>query len=144
MVLGRKTNFFVGKPKNQFFPKEKDDFVQKKQLFPRKKNCFYVKNQIFLGKRWFLAENQFFPRENQKNYLFRLWPHNLPKIFIFLFFGFSLGKNWFSYPKPSFSKEKVGFSHQNHLFPREKFAFLSKIIFFLGKSKKPYFWNLAA
>ena len=41
------------------------------------------------------------------------------KMFFLFFFGFS----W----------EKVGFSAQNHFFPRTKLVFLSKTIFFLGK-----------
>ena len=33
-----------------------------------------------------------------------------------------------------FPRKKIGFSAQNHLFPRKKLVFLSKTIFFLGKS----------
>ena len=52
---------------------------------------------------------------------------------------FFLGKSWFSCPEASFSWEKVGFPVQNHLFPRKKLVFLSKTIFFLGKTQKTIF-----
>ena len=113
MVLGRKTNFFLGKTKNQkktyfetlcgqtpkrlfFFPLEKDSFSRQNHLFPRKKLVFHAQTIFFLG------------------------------------------KSWFSCPKPFF-QEKVGFPVQNHLFPRKKLVFLSKTIFFLGKTKENIF-----
>ena len=54
MVLGRKTNFFLGKRW----------FWAENQLFPGKKMVLGKKNNFFLGKRWFWAEkNQLFPRK---------------------------------------------------------------------------------
>ena len=50
MVLGRKTNFFLGK----------DGFGQKNQPFPRKKMVLGRKTNLFLGKRWFWAEKPTF------------------------------------------------------------------------------------
>ena len=97
MVLGRKTNFFL----------EKDGFGQKNQFFLRKK--------MVLGRK-----NQLFPRENQKNHLFGVWPHSFPKD---VFFGFLV-----------FPRKKLVFLPKTIFFPRKKLVFLSKTIFFLGKS----------
>ena len=82
MVLGRKTNFFLGKTKKTIF----------------------LESGRIVYHFWFFV----FPR---KKLVFL--PKTLPKTMFFL------GKSWFFCPKPSFSWEKVGFSAQNHLFPRE-------------------------
>ena len=79
MVLGRKTNFFLGKTKknqkkhllgNYAAKLQKDCFL----VFPRKKLVFLPKTIFFLGKVSFSAQNHLFPR-----------------------------KNWFFCPKPTFS-----------------------------------------
>ena len=79
MVLGRKTNFFLGKTKknNHSFPKH--GFFG---FFG------FSKTMFFLGKSWFSAQNHLFPR---KKLVFQ------SKTIFFL------GKSWFSCPKPSFS-----------------------------------------
>ena len=77
MVLGRKTNCFLGKTKKT------------------KKN----KKTIFWETMW----------PNSKKIVFLVFP-----------------------------QEKVGFSAQNHLFPRKKLVLDRKTIFFLGKS---WFWT---
>ena len=89
MVLGRKTNFFLGKTKKTIFL-EFGRIVSQKMVFLEEKVGFSVQNH--LGKSWFF----------------------LPKT---IFFPVFLGKSWFSCPKPSFSQEKVGFPVQNHFFP---------------------------
>ena len=94
-------------------------------VLDRKTNFFLGKRWFGrenLGKRWFWREKPYFPRENKKNHLFGVWPHSVSKD---VFFWFSLGKSWFFTPKP--------------FFPRKKLVFLSKTIFFLGKTKKTIF-----
>ena len=139
MVLGRKTNFFLGKTKKPSF------WSLWPHSFP--KDVFFVVFLVFPRKRLvFSAQNHLFPR---KKLVF------LSKTIFFL------GKSWFSCPKPSFPYEKVGFPVQNHFFPRENqttiflvsdrivsqkmfflvflvfprknLVFLPKTIFFLGK-----------
>ena len=68
MVLGRKTNFFLGKAKNNLFR--------------------LSKTILFLGQIGFPLVNYLFPRKTQKH-LLRVWPHS---VFKDGFFGFSLGK----------------------------------------------------
>ena len=98
-----------------------------------------MKYQVFLGKIGFRVENQLFPR--QKTVLGRktnfflgktkkpkqkikniFWETMRPK-YKMMVFWFPLGKRWFSYPKPSW----------------KKLVFLSKTIFFLGKTKNTIF-----
>ena len=86
MVFGRKINI-LGK---RWFWAEKPTFSWEKDGFGQKTN-------FFLGKRWFWAEKktfsrekmvfgkQLFPRENQKNHNFELWPHVSQKIFLGVF-----------------------------------------------------------
>ena len=80
MVLGRKTNFFLGKTKKTIFLGFGRIVSQKMSflvflVFPRKKICFS-------------AQNHLFPRKN----------------FVFLSkTNFFLGKSWFFCPKPTFS-----------------------------------------
>ena len=78
MVLGRKTNFFLGKTKKTIFwetmrpnskkmvffgfPQEKIGFSAQNHLFPRKKLVFLPKTIFCLGKSWFSAQNHLFPR----------------------------------------------------------------------------------
>ena len=131
MILGRKTNFFLGK---RWFWCEKTNFFLEKwfwaenQFVPRKK-MVWAERQFFpqkkLGKRRFWEGKPFFRRENQITLSLdfgrivsnRCFPRKklvfLPKTIFFL------GKSWFFTPKPSFPLEKVGLSAQNHLFPRE-------------------------
>ena len=78
---------------------------RKNKFFPRKKMVLGRKTNFFLGK-------------TKKNNLFGVWPHSFPKDGFFLVFP----------------RKKLGFSAQNHLFHRKKLVFLSKTIFFLGKS----------
>ena len=55
MVLGRKTNFFLGKTKKTIFL-EFGRIVSQKMVFlvfPRKKLVFLPKTIFFLGKSWF-------------------------------------------------------------------------------------------
>ena len=121
------------------------------------------KTNFFLGKRWFWAEKPTFSWENQKNHLFRVWPHSFPKDVFFGFFWFSqeklvflsktiffLGKSWCSLSKTIFflgkTKKKTIFLVSDRIvsqkmfflvflvFPRKKLVFLPKTIFFLGKS----------
>ena len=62
-------------------------------------------------------KTNFFPRQNQKNIMLNFGGIVSQKmVFVFLF---SLGKSWFSFPKPSFSWEKVGFPVENHFFLRK-------------------------
>ena len=62
MVLGRKTNFFLGKTKkkhllgNYAAKLQKDCFL----VFPRKKLVFLPKTIFFLGKVSFSAQNHLF------------------------------------------------------------------------------------
>ena len=58
---------------------------------------------------------------------------------IFLEFGRIVSQKMVFFGFFGFSQEKVGFSAQNHLFPRKKLVFLSKTIFFVGKTKKTIF-----
>ena len=68
MVLGRKTNFFLRKTKKTKTKHllghyaarlQKDGFL----VFPRKKMVLDRKTNYFLGKKWFCAEKQLFPRK---------------------------------------------------------------------------------
>ena len=109
MVLGRKTNFFLGKtttikkpsfetlcgqmPKRLFFvfPRKrlvfhaKTIFPRKKLVFhaqtifffPRQKLVFLSKTIFLLRKNGFPVQNHLFPRENQNNHLFGVWPHSV-------------------------------------------------------------------
>ena len=85
MVLGRKTNIFLGKRW----------FWAEKQLFPRKK--------MVLGRK-----TNFFPK-TKKNKTKILWETVRPKSQKMFFFGFP--------------EEKDGFEQENQLFPRKKMAF---------------------
>ena len=123
-----------------------------------------MKNRVLPGKDGFGKESQLFPslgktkkNKNKKKKSFGRLCGQSPK-YCFLS---SLGKSWFSFPKPSFSWEKLVlhaktifflgkswfstpkpcFSAQNHLFPRKKLAFLSKTILFPGKTKRTIFWE---
>ena len=67
-------------------------------VFPRKKLVFFCPKPSFSWEKvGFSAENHLFPRENQKNHLFGVWPHSVSKdgFFGFLVFprkvGFGLG-----------------------------------------------------
>ena len=59
MVLGRKTNFFLGKTKKKTIFLEFGRIVSQKMVFfvflvfPRKKLVFLPKTIFFLGKSWF-------------------------------------------------------------------------------------------
>ena len=135
MVLGRKTNFFLGKKEKPIgfskkivflvFPRKKLVFSAQNHLFPRKKMVFLSKTNFFLGK--------------PKNHLFRVWPHSFPKDVFFGFFGFPR-KSWFFCPKPFFFLGKSWCSLSKTIFfLRKKLVFPSKTIFFLGKTKKTIF-----
>ena len=111
MVLDRKTNFFLGKRwfgrenlgkrwfwrEKPYFPREnkknhlfgvwphsvsKDVFFL---VFPRKKLVFHAKTIFSQEKVGFPVQNHLFPRENQKDHLFGVWPHSVSKDG---FFGF--------------------------------------------------------
>ena len=105
MVLGRKTNFFLGQTKKTkkkkkhllrhyaarhqkdgflVFPREKDGFGQENQLFPRKKDGFGQKNQLFPRKKMVLGRKT----------------------------NFFLGKRWFWQKNQLFPSE----NQKNHLF----------------------------
>ena len=60
MVLGRKTNFFLGKTKKNQKKHLLGDYAAKLQkdvflVFPRKKLVFLPKTILFLGKSWFFC-----------------------------------------------------------------------------------------
>ena len=62
MVLGQKTNFFLGKTKKTIFL-EFGHIVSQKMVFlvfPRKKLVFRSKTIFFLGKTWFFGPQPFF------------------------------------------------------------------------------------
>ena len=150
-VLGRKTNFFLGKIKKTILL----DFgriVYQKMFFlvvPRKKLVFLPKSIFSLGKSWFFSrQNHLFPRKKlvflpktivfpgktQKTILFGVWLHSVSKN---IFFGFlSLGKGWFWTGKPTSSYEKNGFGVKKQLFPRKKMVLGRKTNFSRGKTKK--------
>ena len=105
MVLGRKTNFFLGKTTKKqkkhllghyAARHQKDGFLvfpRKKMVLDRKTNFFLGKRwfwtgktNFFLGKRWFWAEKtNFFSRKNQKTHLLGNYAAKLQKDG---FFGF--------------------------------------------------------
>ena len=90
MVLGRKTNFFLGKTKKHILwdttrPKSK------LMVFPRKKLIFHAETIFSLEKNWFFCSKPFFPRKK----MVLVWKTNFPK-------------------------DKDGFGIQNQLFPRKK------------------------
>ena len=63
MVLGRKTNFFLGKTKKHIFwdttrPKSK------LMVFPRKKLIFHAETIFSLEKNWFFCSKPFFLGKN--------------------------------------------------------------------------------
>ena len=117
MVLDRKANFFLAKTKKHMCwetirpNSKKMGFL----VFPRKKLVFHAETN-FVGRKtnFFLAENGFGLKTN---------------FFLVVFLWFSLGKSWFSGPKPSFSWEKVGVSARNHLFPRKTWYFTPRHLF---------------
>ena len=152
MVLGRKTNFFLGK--KMVLGGKTNFFLGKTKRNPKNHllgnyAAKLTKRWVFwfsLGKRWFwAAQNQLFPR---KKMVF------LPKTIFFL------GKRWFFWQKTNFflgknkkpkkkKKHLLGNYAQNHLvflgkswfwaaqnqlFPRKKMVFLPQTIFLLGKS----------
>ena len=125
MVLDRKTNFFLGKTKEKktafgklcgqtpkrwffWFSLGKSWFLVEKPIFSQEKDGFGPKNQDGFG-----AKNQLFPRENQKNNFFGVWPYSFPKMFFLVFPRnklvfrskpiFFLEQIWFFGPEPSFS-----------------------------------------
>ena len=56
MVLGRKTDFFLGKAKKtSFWTWKKLVFPSQNHLFPRKKLVFHAKTIFSLGKSWFFC-----------------------------------------------------------------------------------------
>ena len=64
MVLGKKTNFSCGKLKNPSFETLCGQTPKSFCLFSlRKKMVLDGKTNFFLGKRWFRAKNQLFPRK---------------------------------------------------------------------------------
>ena len=123
------------------------DFFRGKRWFWDRKTNF------FLGKRWFGREkqifslekdgfgvkNHLFPRENQKNHLFGVWPHSVSKIFFFWFFWFFPRKKLVFLSRTIFFLGKSLFSCPKPSFPRKKLVFLSETIFFLGKTEKTIF-----
>ena len=97
MVLGRKTNFFLAKKHHLL-----GDYAAKVQsdgllVFPRKKLGFSAQSHLFPRKKFF------FLGKTKKKHFFGVWPHSVSKKCFLCFFWFSLGKSWFSFPKPSFS-----------------------------------------
>ena len=135
MVLGRKTDFFLGKKgfgvKNQLLPR-------KKMVLGRKTNFFPRENMV-LGK-----EDQLYPRQNQ----------NKPS---FLDFGRIVAKRWFFGVILVFTRKNLVFLPKIMFFPMRKLVFHAKTILFLGRScfpvqnhfsrenqTKKSFWSLAA
>ena len=114
-LFPKKSGFFGPKPS---FSWEKIGFSTQNHVFDRKKLVFRPKTIFFLVKSWFRREKPFFSSGKPNK------PCNLPQKMFFLFFWFSLGKIWFSGPKVFSAKTilflgKVGFSRQNHIFPRK-------------------------
>ena len=105
MVLGRKTNVFLGK----------NGFGVKNQFFPRKK----------IGK-----ENQLL--QNQKQHFF--WGNNTAKVHKDVLFGFSVGKKLVFLPKTIFFLGKSWLFCPKPFLPRKKLVFHAKTIVCPGKS----------
>ena len=80
---------------------------KKSQLFPRKNLVLGCKTNFFLGKSWFLAKNQLFPRKKKKkqtkNIFWETIRPNSRKIVFLVFPGKKLGKRWFWTKKQTFS-----------------------------------------
>ena len=144
MVLGRKTNFFLEKDGNQLFLRKKMVLGRRTNFFLGKtkktiflefgrivsQKMFFLVFWFFLGKSWFFCpkpsfskekvgfpvQNHFFPRKNQKNHLFGVWPHSVSKDgFFFWFFWFSLGKVGFGLGGYSAAVDFVLTSNPNEL-----------------------------
>ena len=121
MVLGRKTNFFLGKTKKTIFLEfgrivfSKDGFFGGFLVFPRKKLVFLSKNHLFPRKKLvFLSKNIFFLGKTKKNHLFGVWPQSVSKDGFFGFFG-SLGKVGFGLGGYSAAVDFVLTSNLNEL-----------------------------
>ena len=110
MVLDKKTNFLIEKPKkqkNKSFGKLYGQTTKRCFLvFPGKKLVFGGKTNFFLGKKMVLGQKT------------------------------NLGKGWFWTKKLTVSQEKGGFQLKNQLLPRKKMALGQKTNFFTGKTKK--------
>ena len=120
MVLGRKTNFFLGKTKKTIFwdtmrpdtknvvflvfPK-KNGFGQENQPFPRQKMVWAWKTNFFIRKKMVLGRKTNFFLGKTKKTIF--WDTMRPD-----------KKNCFL--------EKDGFSRQNHFSPRKSWFFTPK------------------
>ena len=106
---------------NNLSPRKKLVFPCQNHFFPREKFVFLPKTIFILRKIW--RKTNFFRGTTKTKHNFELWPHSFP-IFCFCdFFWLSLGKGRFSFPKPSFSKEIVGFLLENHFFLRKTWYF---------------------
>ena len=147
MVLGRKTNFFLGKTKKTMFL-EFGRIVSQKMFFlfffgfSWEKVGFLPKTFVFLGQSWFSCPKPSFPRKKivflSKTIFF------LRKKLVFpsktIFFQGKTQKTIFLVSDRivsqkmvffGFPYEKVGFPSQNHFFPGKKLVFHAKTTFFL-------------
>ena len=90
MVLGRKTNFFLGKTKKTIFL-EFGRIVSQKVVFlvfPRKKLVFSAQNHLFPRKKLvFLSKTIFFLRKTKKTIFLEFGRIVSQKMFFLFFFG---------------------------------------------------------
>ena len=123
MVLAQKPNFslaktWLGKSSKTNFFLGQGWFWREKPIFCQEKDGFGV---LFPRQKMVLGGKPIFSREDQKTIILDFGRIVYQK----MFFCFSLGKSWFSFPKPSF--------------PKKKLVFYAKTIFIQGKTKKHLF-----
>ena len=101
------------------FARKKDGFSRQNHLFPRKKLVFLSKTIFFPRKKLvFLSKTIFFLGKTKKTIFLVSGRLVSQKDLFFGFFGFPRKKLVFL-PKAIFFLGKVGFSRQNHLFPKK-------------------------